>query len=297
MMRRSLRRGFSLAEILIAMVLIGVISAAMIRVIVVQSRTYDLMNAKRGARAVARNSMNVMLSDLQMVQDSLGLEFISDNGKTIRVRVPYQFGLVCSSTAALITVSMLPTDSAVVSMAEYGGYAWRNPANGLYTYVAPAAPTSLNAPSASLAPTNCTGSGLGQASISSVSVNGRNGRVIDLTPGDALAGATNAVFYWQRITYSFQASTSFPGKYALFRRVGTRAAEELMGPFDANARFRAYWVGDDTSRTVVSPADTTRIKGLDIVLSGVSQKIPAGQTGPAQSKIVSSVFFKNVRNF
>jgi hypothetical protein len=231
------------------------------------------------------------------VQDSLGLEFISDNGKTIRVRVPYQFGLVCSSTAALLTASMLPVDSAVVGMAEYGGYAWRNPANGLYTYVAPPAPTSLNAPAASLTPANCTGTALGEANINTVSVNGRNGRMVDLTPGDALAGATNAIFYWQRVSYSFQSSPSFPGKFALFRQVGTRQPEELMGPFDTNARFRTYWVGDDTSRTVIATADTTRIKGLDIVLSGVSQKIPAGQSGPAKSKIVSSVFFKNVRNF
>jgi len=297
MMRRSNRRGFSLVEILIAMVLIGVISAAMIRVIVVQSRYYDQQNAKRNARTVARNSMNVMLSDLQMVQDSLGLEFISDNGKTIRVRVPYRFGLVCASTAATMTVSMLPMDSAVVAMAEYGGYAWRNPTNGLYTYVTPAAPTTLNAPVNSLTPSICNGNGGSDAKIVTMTVNGRSGRIADITPGDALAKSTNALFFWQRITYSFQTSPTFPGKYALFRQVGTRQPEELMGPFDANARFRTYWVGDDTSRTVIALADTARIKGLDIVLSGVSEKTPAGQSGPAKAKIVSSVFFKNVRNF
>ena len=296
MMRRSLRKGFSLAEILIAMVLIGVVSAAFIRVIVVQSRYYDQQNAKRGARSVARNSMNVILSDLRMVQDTLGVEFISDNGRTLRVRVPYAFGLVCASSALNLTASMVPVDSAVAGMAEYGGYAWRNATTGLYTYVAPPAPTSVNAPAAGTAAT-CTGSGVGQARIATVNVNGRNGSIVLLTPGDISALPTNPVFYWQRITYQFAPSTAFSGKWGLYRQVGTRATEEIMGPFDDKARFRTYWAGDDTSRTVITLADTARIKGLDIVLSGVSQKVAAGMSGPAKARIVSSVFFKNVRSF
>jgi prepilin-type N-terminal cleavage/methylation domain-containing protein len=194
MTRRSLRRGFTLAEILIAMVMIGFMGAVFTRVLMVQSRYYDQQNAKRNARSVSRNAMNVILSDLRMVQDSLGVDSLSTDGKLIRVRVPYAFGLVCSSTAAAMTVSMLPVDSAVVGMAQYNGYAWRNPANGLYTYV----PTAV-APSAGVALT-CTGNLAGQARIATLNVNGRSGSVLLLTPGDAAAQPTNGVFFWQRIT-------------------------------------------------------------------------------------------------
>ena len=290
MTRRSLRRGFSLAEILIAMVLIGVIGGVFTRVMVVQSRYYDQQNQKRNARAVSRSAMNVILSDLRMVQDSLGVDSLSTDGKLIRVRVPYWFGLICSSTAAGMTVSMLPIDSSVTAMAQYNGYAWRNPANGLYTYV----PTAT-APVAGVAAT-CTGNLLGQARIATVTVNGRSGSVLTVVPGDAAAAATNAVFFWQRITYSFAASTFFPNRFALWRQVGNQRPEEIMGPFDGGSRFRIYRRGDDTSVTAVALSDTATVRGVDIVLTGVAQKMTSGASSYQQSKMVSSVFFKNLRN-
>jgi len=290
MNRRSLRRGFTLAEILIAMVLIGIIGAMFTRVLIVQTRYFDQQNAKRNARSVSRSAMNVMLSDLRMVQDSLGVDSLTDNGRLIRVRVPYRFGLVCASNAAGMTVSMLPVDSAVTGMAQYNGYAFRNATTGLYTYV-----QSAVAPALALAQT-CTGNLLGQARIATLTDNGRAGSVVTLAPGSVVAQPTNAVFYWQRITYSFQLSNYFPGRWALFRQVGNRAQEEIMGPFDGASRFRIYRRGDDTSRTVFSLADTATVKGIDIVLTGVAQRLTGGYTNIQQSKMVSSVFFKNLRN-
>ena len=290
MTRSSLRRGFSLAEILIAMVLIGVIGAMFTRVLIVQNRYYDQQNAKRNARAVSRNALTVMMSDLRMVQDSLGVDSLADNGKLIRVRVPYSFGLVCASSAAAMTVSMLPVDSSVAGMAQYNGYAFRNPANGLYTYV-----PSAVVPVAGVGLT-CTGGLLGQAHIATLTDGGRSGSVLTLTPGSALATPTTAVFLWQRITYSFAASTYFPNRWGLFRQVGANRPEEIMGPFDGASRFRIYRRGDDTSITTFTLADTASVKGLDIVLNGVAQKATAGYTNTQQSKMVSSVFFKNLRN-
>jgi prepilin-type N-terminal cleavage/methylation domain-containing protein len=290
MNRRSLRRGFTLAEILIAMVLIGIIGAMFTRVLIVQTRYFDQQNAKRNARSVSRSAMNVILSDLRMVQDSLGVDSLTDNGRLIRVRVPYAFGLICASNAAAVTVSMLPVDSAVVGMAQYNGYAFRDPTTGLYTYV-----PSAVAPAPALAQT-CTGNLLGQARIATLTDNGRSGAVLTLAPGSVVAQPTSAVFMWQRITYSFQLSNYFPGRWALFRQVGNRAQEEIMGPFDGASRFRIYRRGDDTSRTVFSLADTTTVKGIDIVLTGVAQRLTGGYTNVQQSKMVSSVFFKNLRN-
>lgn len=290
MIRRSLRHGFTLVEMLVAMVLIGLIGSVFMRVLVTQSRYYDQQNAKRSARAASRNAMNVLLSELRMVQDSLGVDSLSVDGKLIRVRVPYAFGLVCSSTAAAMTVSMLPIDSAVVGMAQFNGYAWRSPATGLYTYVpAPAAPTAG-------LPATCTGNLVGQARIATVSANGRTGAVLNVAPGDINAQPTNAVFFWQRITYSFAASQYFANRFALYRQVGNGRPEEIMGPFDGGSRFRIYKRGDDTSRTVYTLADTATMRGVDIVLNGVSQRPVGGGYGYAQQKMVSAVFFKNLRN-
>lgn len=293
MIRSANRRGFSLVEILVAMVILGVLGAAFTRVLMVQSRFYDKENSRRNARAVARNSMNVLLSDLRMVQDTLGVETLTTDGRSITLRVPYRFGLVCQANGVQVVASMLPADSVVAALSQFAGYAIRN-ANGIYqTYV-----PSTTLPDPATDPTVCTGSAFGQAQIATISFNGRTGRVVRLVPG-TLATVGSSLFLWQRVRYYFAESTIMPGsgRWGLFRSVNGGTAEELMAPFDSLARFRVYFRGDDTSRTVYTLADTAKIKGLDVVLTGRSEATPAGQTSPVKSRMVSSVFFKNVRAF
>ena len=120
------RRGFSLAELLVAVVLLGIIGGALSKMIVTQMRFFDNVQVARGARSAARNSMNVMLSDLRMVMDSGGVTNVAVDNKAITVRVPYRFGVFCGNNGTISTVSMLPIDSAVSTMATFAGYAYRH---------------------------------------------------------------------------------------------------------------------------------------------------------------------------
>jgi len=294
---RSVRsRGFTLVEVVVATVILGIIGAALTRLLVRQSRYYDHANNARAARAVARSSMNIMLSDLRMMQDQGGVDLASADGKTLRVLVPYRFGLVCSTNALTTTVAMLPIDSAANAMATYAGFAWRGP-TGAYTYITPSSPLGAEAPVASASPTMCTGNGAGQAQLKTVSVNGRTGDILDLL-ADAASGATQSapVFFWQKITYTFTASVLYPGKIGLWRNVAGAPAEEIMAPFDTTARFKYYAVGDTVSSTTV-PAALTDIRGVDIVLNAISPKVTSNDPNPSQAKMITSVFFKNVRVF
>src|SRR3954464_5098566 len=89
------RRGFSLAELLVAVVLLGIVGGALTRLVVDQMRFFDNVTVKRGTRSAARNSMNVMLAELRMVMDSGGVTAIAANNKSITVNVPYRFGMFC----------------------------------------------------------------------------------------------------------------------------------------------------------------------------------------------------------
>ena len=129
---RQFRRGFTLIEFAIALIIVGIIGAAFTKLLTSQSRFFDQQTNIRKARSVARNSMNVMLSDLRMVQDSGGIDSAASDGKLIRIKVPYRFGLVCATNGTITTVSMLPSDSSVVAMAKYGGFAWRDTLTGRY---------------------------------------------------------------------------------------------------------------------------------------------------------------------
>lgn len=282
----SNRAGYSLPEVLVATVLLGILGGALTKLVIGQMRFFDNISANRGARSVARNSMNVLLSDLRMVQDQNGVTAASTS--SITVRVPYRFGVFCGTNGAgtLSTVSMLPADSAVLALAQYAGYGWRSPTAFTYTVI-----TTAAAPVAPADATVCTTT----ASIKTVTINGRSGAIYDISP--AIAASTTrgtAVFFFQTITYSFAASTLYPGKIGLWRSQANGVTEELMAPFAASAGFKFYTTGADVSSTTV-PSPLDNIVGLDIVLTAVGTRTPAGSTAPAQAKMVSSVFFKNVR--
>src|SRR4051812_15123096 len=149
------RKGFSLAELLVAVVLLGVVGGALTRLVVDQMRFFDGVQVKRGARSAARNSMNVMLAELRMVQDSGGVTAIAADNKSITVNVPYQYGVFCGTASGVSTFSMLPIDSMTASMASIAGYGWRARVSGRYTIV----PTTAFVASAT--PTRCTGTGAG----------------------------------------------------------------------------------------------------------------------------------------
>lgn len=288
------RSGFSLAEVMIALVVLGVVAGGMTKVLLNQNRFFDKMQNLRAARSVARNSMNVLLNDLRMAQDSGSVDSVTADGKLMRLLVPYRYGLVCGTSGNITTVSMVPIDSGTLATSVYIGFAYRNAA-GRYVNVFPSNPLTSDIPAAASDPTVCTGSGAGQAQIGTVSVSGRAGSILDLrAPAASGATALSPVFLFQRVTYSFRSSGVYAGKLGLWRNVQGGTNEEIMAPFDDASMFRYYQAGDDTARTTV-PA-LSDIRGVDIILSAVSPRSQSNaSTSP--SKMVTSVFFKNVRSY
>jgi hypothetical protein len=140
--------------------------------------------------------------------------------------------------------------------------------------------------------TDCT-----SANIKTVSINGRTGGVYSVTSSTAptTMGPGWPIMWFQSVTYSFAASSMFPGKVGLYRTVGTGTPEELMAPFASTARFKYYQAGDDVSRTT-APA-LSDIRGLEMDLTTEGQRKPAGSASYAQNQMVTSVFFKNVRAY
>ena len=292
MLTRPRRRGFSLVELMVSLTILGVLGAIFTRIIVSQGRFTDQQNAIRGARTISRQAMNILSSEIRMVQDSGGIDSASTDGKTVRLLVPYRFGINCGVYSGKNVVSMLPVDSLTLAQAIYAGYAWRSP-QGAYTVVVPGDPTGSNRPVTSTDASQCTGSGSGEARVRTLSMNGRNGQVLDITPTAPSALQGQIIFFYQRITYRFAASTAFPGKIGLWREVQGGSNDELMAPFDTTARFK-YWTTGATA-SVSAPPALALIRGLDVVLAAQSRYTAAGKTAPSRSTVVASLFFRNVR--
>jgi type II secretory pathway pseudopilin PulG len=289
------RVGFTLAEILVCMLILGALGTALTRLMLAQSRLYELQRAKRDARAVGRTSINLLFSDLRMVHDGAdapgAVMLASPN--SLSVKVPYAVGLVCGNVTGSTVVSMLAVDSAAKAMSKYAGYAWRNRLTKQYTYV-PVSDTVGNAPvTPSSAPTTCTTT----AKIKTDTVNSRAWGPTDVKPQSVTAATQPGapIFFYQNVLYFFGASTSYSGRIGLFRRIEGRNPEELTAPFDAGARFKFFVRNVDTS-TVTAPAILDSLVGVSLVLTGSSASRMSGRSAE-KSKMETAVLFRNHPGF
>ncbi len=274
------RRGFTLAELVVGMVVLGVLGAALTRLYLSQSRFYDQQGELRRARLVSRMAINAALSDLRMVEATGGL--VSATPTQVTMRVPYAIGVVCANSAAQTTLSLWPIDSTVYATAGFSGYGWRD-SLGNITYVE--AGTSVSNDNASL----CVAANV---------VTMPGGKVVAVRPPlpatlSTVTAIGTPVFLIQRLTYEFKPSVALPGRTALWRTIfATGQADELVAPFDPTAKFRFLVAGSDTAQAG-PPTPLSDTRGLELGLTSQSDRAPEGATAPRQAQVVTAVYFNN----
>lgn len=263
------RRGLSLVEVLIAMVLLGIVGAGITRLLSSQLRFFARGTNSRDARAVSRSALNLTRSELRMVEPN---GIVAASRDSITIKLPYLMGIYCTTNTAMF----VPSDSLTIAQAQYGGYAWRDTlAGATYTYV-----TQTGA----LAVGNVgTCNGVNLVGIPS-------GYVFTVTPAVGVLAVGAPFFLWQTVTYKFAASTLVPGRLALWRKAGSAAAEEVAVPLDTASRFNFYTT-TTTSSTVVPTLNTMR--GIEMLLYGESERTSPGRTTPEESLQRVSIFFRN----
>jgi prepilin-type N-terminal cleavage/methylation domain-containing protein len=298
--RMIARRGMTLAEVMIALVLIGIVGAMFTRMLVAQGRFFNSQYGQRSARSVSRAPMNFLLSELRMLQDQGGVADAAPDGKRLRLKVPYRFGVLCGIAGDATVASMLPVDSTV--SATYAGWAWRA-VDGSYTELAatdPLGADSLRDVTGLAGEATCTAARIHKPVVNTAGGGTKTGRVLELRPASAAPPTISPVYLWQYVAYEFKASTAYPGRIGLYRiqADGTPGARELelMAPFDTSARFKFFVPGQDTSQVDV-PATLATIRGLDLVLNGAAGAPASSGSTPAVNRLTTAVFFKNVRTF
>jgi prepilin-type N-terminal cleavage/methylation domain-containing protein len=294
------RRGMTLAEVMIALVLIGIVGAMFTKMLVAQGRFFNSQYGLRSARSVSRAPMNFLMSELRMVQDLGGVAAAQADGKRVLLKIPYRFGVLCGTAGGATVASMLPVDSAV--SATYAGWAWRA-VDGSYTElvaVDPLGADSLRDVTGLAGEATCTAARIHKPIVNTAGGGTKTGRVLELRPPSAAAPTISPVYLWQYVAYEFKASTAYPGRIGLYRiqADGTPAAQqlELVAPFDTSARFKFFVPNRDTSQVAV-PATLATIRGLDLVLNGAAGAIASSGSTPAVNRVTTAVFFKNVRTF
>ncbi|MHB1263023.1 MAG: PilW family protein [Gemmatimonadaceae bacterium] len=285
------RTGLSLTELMIVLVLLGIVGTALTRLLVQQSRIFSRQQGQRESRLVTRNGLNLVLSELRTAQDTLAVDLVGSDHRSVRVELPYVFGVACGSSGGATIVRTSPMDSAIQSNVRPAGYRWRNSGNGLWVTLAGAFQSQAGTAADS---TVCAGAGVLPLS----SAEGRPGLLLRLQP-DAAVPAGTLVSLVQRVTYSFAPTTVYSGGYGLFRSTGA-TNEELLGPFDSTARFRYFVPNSDVAVNAV-PAPISQIRGLEFVLHGRSERavrqVGGGQLSAVSRRDTVAVYFKNTRRF
>lgn len=272
---RKPRKGVTLVELLVAIVMLAVIGAAATRLLVAQAKFFDKQGAAKAARNVSRASLNRIANDLRMIDAEGGVAALASD--SITVRVPFVFGLVCGTNSGKTTVSLMPVDSVAYASGPVGGFAWRG-TNGTYNY------TTSGVSVVGADASQCTG-----ANITTVT----NGQMIGLQPAMAAgAVAGTPMFRYRLVTYKFASSGMVSGKTGLYRKVDGGSSEEVAGPFTSDSHFRFFTLNNSTSESAV-PATLANVRGIELHLYGESENKPVGQTTAEQAKFVTAIFFRN----
>jgi len=274
------RAGFTFIELLIGLIVTAIVAGAMIRLIMTDLRFSEDREAWRTARQAARGGFAMLTADLRMVETTGGIEAASADGKDITVRIPYAFGVLCSTNGSTTVVSVVPVDSAMYVQGGHSGFAWRNDTTAAYTYVAGGGRASGSA-------LTCALSGIPVLT---------GGQVVSLTGSIPAARPIGTViFLYRRIRYELKASTQMVGQTALWRTpVTTGTGEELAAPFASSARFR-YYTGTNTTPQETVPSPLSSMTGLELAFDGQSDRTPRmSTTGPKVVQFATSIYFSNV---
>jgi hypothetical protein len=266
-----------MSELLIGMVILAIVGMALTQTLRSQARYFDHQKTGNLARAVSRGPLNRVVSDIRMVEARGGM--ISATSTEIVVRVPYAMGVVCGTSNNSTHVSLLPVDSAVYA-GTYSGYAWRG-GDGVYRYQDDNNTKEVG-----------TLDVCNAAQIGTLTAEGA--KVIKLTPNlPDTASYGTPVFLYRKIKYAFAASGMVPGSIGLFRtKLETNQSEELSAPYDAGAKFR-FFVGSSLTAQDNPPADLSTLRGIELNMTGLSERPPSGGTVKQKAPFITAVFFKN----
>jgi prepilin-type N-terminal cleavage/methylation domain-containing protein len=290
--RYQSRRGMTLVELLIALVVLSILGASMVRLMTSQLRFVDQQVATKDAREVSRSALNALMSDIRMVDADSGILVATADSFT--VFTPFASGIICGPTAAGTgtVIALLPYDSVSYTEGGYAGYAYIDTTttgtlfSEVYQYKLNASlPTVIDsATAATSAPCHTATDHVGIFHPGAVVVQ----------PAAPAHARYHSAMLLRKVTYAFRTSVSVPGKRGLFRTIvnGPRGTEEMVAPFDTSAGFSYYLKNGTKVTSAVGPSLQT-IRGIELRVNGVSERVVQGATTPVSAPITTAVFFKN----
>ncbi len=277
----SPRRGFTITELMVALVIAGIIGVALTRLVINQSRFVSLQDGLMRARSGARAALNVLADDLRTIGDSMLIAISADS---ITLRVPFATGVACVSTFGLRVVALLPADGTRYANATISGYLWRDSVNQWHPVEPATRSTSAVFYWVCLA---------GTPSVQPLGAPTWTPTAVAVAPTVSATQIGAPVLLYERVTYRFGPSQELPGRRALWRVVPAAGrSDELVVPFDTAARFQPL-VGRQLVPVSSAPASLDSVYGVRVHLVAASDARPAGRTAPVTFDLRTDFLFRN----
>lgn len=291
------RQGYSLVELLIALVMLGVIGLVASRLMLGQQRFYQRTNEQIGIRRELRTALSLLPAELRSISSSGG-DIRTFDGTSITFRSVLGIGVVCARTANSIDIP--PTNMARNALSGWyaqpgiGDTIWafndslsRGAEDDVWT------PLRITAVQSSTG--YCAGSPYTDATLDVSKARWRF-TVTPTVPDSVVAGA--AIRFTRATRYELQQQGS-TARYYLARSEyingAWSAATWVSGPYAAPSNLGAsgirFAMYDSTGAAVSDPAQSRRISRIDLRLRATGLN-SSGTFGVSNTMNTDSVLFR-----
>lgn len=252
---RQAEGGFTLIEVLIALTISGIIAAALVSLLVGQSRFYNRTDHQLNAEQVAQATFDLLSTELRM---ATGSDLLAAESDSLALRFDVLQAIVCdpvSSSAAAIYVFDRSANAGLAG--SFVGIAVSGPYEANFAYADNWNPTPTATGSGPQS--DCVAAGVpGTGSTSDyLEISGWTSQFATLPERGALVRA------YGKLSYHIAASSFLPSGWAVWR-----GNQELVGPFESGAAF-AYVRSDGSVVSSVSSSDFDDVVAVRLTATAV----------------------------
>jgi prepilin-type N-terminal cleavage/methylation domain-containing protein len=259
------RGGFTVIELLIALVISGVVVGSIFQLISGHGRFVERQSAREEVQQNSRAALELIGSELRTVP--AGDALVQATTDSVTIRAARAWGVVCAVGGATSLDVVLP----VISGASYATNTGSGVVVNLGTYAAPSWSSAVPLNSVGGATSSCNGSALPSGVERRTLTLGATPQNAD---GTVTPAAGNILYIYDQVTYRSGSSSAVPGLW-IQRRVGEGAggSQPMAGPIPSGGlRFEFYAAGSSTPlSTPLSAAGRASVTRVAVVVEAVSR--------------------------
>ena len=281
------RRGFTLAELLVGLALLGIIGTVVSRLMLDQQRFFFRTNEQLGVRRELRSAATLLPADLRSIS-SVGGDLLTFSSTQVTFRMTFGSAVVCAKPDSL-TLDLPPKNAVRTTLTTW--ITIPRVGDTVFVYNTTDAGAESWTAHRLTSVTNSTGLCAGSAFLDNSLDAGKDRWRLTVTPGlPDLVAAGSVVRFTRPTRYALTQQAS--GRWYLdrteLRDDAWTAATVVAGPFSAGDSSGTGGIGftmfDSTGAAIATTGNTRAVSRIDIMLRGAGADASGAVAGTSSSK-------------